>query len=339
MMRWCGPMSGAAPSAPAAICARGCSRSSTMPSSTACGRAAPKRRASSRRGSLPTASTQAPQEHSVRLAQMREAFFEPAGRAALGAASRRHRGPYLRAGSQGHRRAAGNADVTHRPGARGAARDGRQRAGACQKSSPDRERRAMTAVLDPVTDADLDAYVDDQLDVARRIEVEAFLSARPETAARVMSDLRTRDELRVALAGSKGMARPATADAARRLEQGTRTGPCARRAAAGGGGRRLRRRGLAGERHARTTGDQGRRLDPAAGLSRGGDPGAPDDADARNHVVPDRGAELRQPTRSAPPRRSSCRRCRRTGRSATCRSIRHSSARASRWSSKPGSLG
>lgn len=82
----------------------------------------------------------------------------------------------------------------------------------------------MTAVLDPVTDADLDAYVDDQLDVARRIEVEAFLSARPETAARVMSDLRTRDELRVALAGSKGMARPVTADAARRLERGLARG-------------------------------------------------------------------------------------------------------------------
>jgi anti-sigma factor RsiW len=78
----------------------------------------------------------------------------------------------------------------------------------------------MTAIVDPVTDTDLDAYVDDQLDVARRIEVEAFLSARPEAAARVMSDLRTRDELRVALAGSDGMARPATADAARRLERG-----------------------------------------------------------------------------------------------------------------------
>jgi anti-sigma factor RsiW len=71
-----------------------------------------------------------------------------------------------------------------------------------------------------VTDADLDAYVDDQMDVARRIEVEAFLSARPEAAARVMSDLTTRDELRVALAGSRGMVRPATADAARRLERG-----------------------------------------------------------------------------------------------------------------------
>ncbi|RRI03854.1 anti-sigma factor [Mesorhizobium tamadayense] len=77
----------------------------------------------------------------------------------------------------------------------------------------------MTAIVDPVTDADLDAYVDDQLDVARRIEVEAFLSSRPEVAARVMSDLRTRDELRVALAGPLGMARPATTEAARRLER------------------------------------------------------------------------------------------------------------------------
>jgi len=29
----------------------------------------------------------------------------------------------------------------------------------------------MSALVDPVTDADLDAYVDDQLDVTRRIEV------------------------------------------------------------------------------------------------------------------------------------------------------------------------
>lgn len=77
----------------------------------------------------------------------------------------------------------------------------------------------MTAIVDPVTDADLDAYVDDQLDVARRIEVEAFLSTRPEVAARVMSDLRTRDELRVALAGPVGMAGPATTEASRRLER------------------------------------------------------------------------------------------------------------------------
>ena len=82
----------------------------------------------------------------------------------------------------------------------------------------------MSDIVDPVMDADLDAYVDDQLDVARRIEVEAFLSARPEVAARVMSDLRTRDELRVALASPAGMARPATTDAARRLERGLARG-------------------------------------------------------------------------------------------------------------------
>ena len=82
----------------------------------------------------------------------------------------------------------------------------------------------MTAIVDPVTDADLDAYVDDQLDVARRIEVEAHLAARPATAARVMSDLRTRDELRVALARPVGMARPATTEAARRLERGLARG-------------------------------------------------------------------------------------------------------------------
>ena len=82
----------------------------------------------------------------------------------------------------------------------------------------------MSDPVDPVTDADIDAYVDDQLDVGRRIEVEAFLSVRPEVAARVMSDLRLRDELRMALAGSNGMARPTTTEAARRLERGLARG-------------------------------------------------------------------------------------------------------------------
>ena len=82
----------------------------------------------------------------------------------------------------------------------------------------------MTEGRDPVSDADLDAYVDDQLDVSRRIEVEAHLSSLPETAARIMADLRMRDELRLALAGAKGMARPATSEAARRLERGLAMG-------------------------------------------------------------------------------------------------------------------
>ena len=78
----------------------------------------------------------------------------------------------------------------------------------------------MTKPIDPIVDADLDAYVDDQLDVGRRIEVEAYLSNRPDRAARIMSDLRTRDELRLAMAGPPRISRPTTNDAARRLERG-----------------------------------------------------------------------------------------------------------------------
>ena len=55
----------------------------------------------------------------------------------------------------------------------------------------------MSALVDPVTDADLDAYVDDQLDVTRRIEVEAFLSTRPEAAARVMSEKKSMPPTRI----------------------------------------------------------------------------------------------------------------------------------------------
>jgi len=77
----------------------------------------------------------------------------------------------------------------------------------------------MTPPLDPITDADIQAYIDEQLDVARRIEVEAHLSHNPAVAARVMSDLRARDELRLALADRPSFARIATGDAARRLER------------------------------------------------------------------------------------------------------------------------
>lgn len=81
----------------------------------------------------------------------------------------------------------------------------------------------MNRPLDPVSDDDLQAYVDDELNVARRIDVEAYLSAHPAEASRVMADLRIRDELRLALADTprsvlSAPARLATADAARRLE-------------------------------------------------------------------------------------------------------------------------
>lgn len=82
----------------------------------------------------------------------------------------------------------------------------------------------MTHPVDPITEADLHAYVDDQLGVQRRVEVEAHLSRHPAMAARVMSDLRGRDELRLALADQTTMPRRATEDAARRLAIGLSRG-------------------------------------------------------------------------------------------------------------------
>ncbi|WP_342640773.1 anti-sigma factor family protein [Rhodoligotrophos ferricapiens] len=72
--------------------------------------------------------------------------------------------------------------------------------------------------IDPITEADFDAYVDDQLPVERRIEVEAYLARNPAAAARVMADLRSRDELRLALSDMPKVTHIETANAARRLE-------------------------------------------------------------------------------------------------------------------------
>jgi anti-sigma factor RsiW len=68
-----------------------------------------------------------------------------------------------------------------------------------------------------VTDIDLQAYLDGQLDTAGRIEVEAYLQAHPEAAALVMEDLRLRDELRLFLAEADWPAPPATIGLARQL--------------------------------------------------------------------------------------------------------------------------
>ena len=74
--------------------------------------------------------------------------------------------------------------------------------------------------VDPIIDTDLDAYVDGELDVARRIQVEAYLSENPAMAAKVMADLSLKGELRLALAGESAFGRMETRDAARRLERG-----------------------------------------------------------------------------------------------------------------------
>ena len=114
---------------------------------------------------------------------------------------------------------------------------------------------------DPILEGDLHAYVDDQLAPTRRIEVEAYLSRNPRIAARVMSDLRARDELRLTPRGAaahlrhrhgrrgpapRARARPrsrALAHSARGGAGGLRGGrldrPCAARRLLGGRRRRL----------------------------------------------------------------------------------------------------
>lgn len=77
---------------------------------------------------------------------------------------------------------------------------------------------------DPIIDADLDAYVDGELDVSRRIEVESYLSEHPDMAAKVMADLSLRGELRLALATEAVAGGAQTREAARRLERGLASG-------------------------------------------------------------------------------------------------------------------
>ncbi len=50
----------------------------------------------------------------------------------------------------------------------------------------------MSQPNEPISQYDLHAYVDDQLDAARRIAVEDYLARHPKRAAEVMADLRSR---------------------------------------------------------------------------------------------------------------------------------------------------
>lgn len=88
---------------------------------------------------------------------------------------------------------------------------------------------------DIVTDADMNAYVDNQLDLAGRARVESHLAAHPQDAARVMADLHMRSALKLAFAALPADMPAATLEKARRLEtglNGPRTWSGLRRAAA-----------------------------------------------------------------------------------------------------------
>src|SRR3954452_11509984 len=75
-------------------------------------------------------------------------------------------------------------------------------------------------MTDPITETDLHAFVDGQLEVTRRIEVEDYLAGHPEVAALVMADLRTRDALALAFGGLPSRSPERLMEAARRLERG-----------------------------------------------------------------------------------------------------------------------
>ena len=78
----------------------------------------------------------------------------------------------------------------------------------------------MDDPIDPITEADIEAYVEDQLPTERRIAVEAYLGRNPPVTMRVIADLRIRDELLLALADPPRTQRVGTMDAARRLQRG-----------------------------------------------------------------------------------------------------------------------
>jgi anti-sigma factor RsiW len=71
-----------------------------------------------------------------------------------------------------------------------------------------------------IHEADLDAYIDGQLDAESRVRVETWLAQNPTDAARVMSDLSIRSSLKLAVAMEEADLAPRTRHAALRLETG-----------------------------------------------------------------------------------------------------------------------
>ena len=70
---------------------------------------------------------------------------------------------------------------------------------------------------DPVTEAELHAYIDSQLDASRCVEVEEYLAQNPPLAARIMADMHSQHLLRLAFRARDDHPTPAAIHAARRL--------------------------------------------------------------------------------------------------------------------------
>jgi anti-sigma factor RsiW len=72
--------------------------------------------------------------------------------------------------------------------------------------------------VEHITEFELSAFIDDQLEGADRRAVQDYLSRHPDLAARVMADLAVRDSLRLVIP-APGTTRPETLFAARMLQQ------------------------------------------------------------------------------------------------------------------------
>lgn len=69
-----------------------------------------------------------------------------------------------------------------------------------------------------ITECDLEAYVDDQLDAAGRLEVADYLVRHPDVAARILADLRFRDAMRALAEDDRSAIPSRVANEARRLD-------------------------------------------------------------------------------------------------------------------------
>src|SRR5262245_37539082 len=78
----------------------------------------------------------------------------------------------------------------------------------------------MICCVEAITEIDLQAYVDGELPIRRRVEVESYLCRHTAEAARIIADLRAGDALRLALAKSPLAPSGATIAAALRLQRG-----------------------------------------------------------------------------------------------------------------------
>jgi anti-sigma factor RsiW len=71
-----------------------------------------------------------------------------------------------------------------------------------------------------ISEMEIDAYLNDQLDLAGRAAVESVLAEQPALAARVMADLRIRNILRAEMLAGEREPDPRLALAAKRLQRG-----------------------------------------------------------------------------------------------------------------------